>query len=96
MQSSCEGHHPVTCRVLMLPILDLNPSDMTCVRSVFGFINKQASLLHLPSSYITFHQPLYSKAIDIVLADGLNTVVQFGGFHTLMNFMGAVGHVMHG
>ena len=80
MQSNCEGHHPVTCRVLMLPILDLNPSDMTCVRSVFGFISKQASLLHLPSAYITFDQPLYSKAIDIVLADGLNTVVGWADF----------------
>jgi len=38
----------------------------------------------------------YSKAIDIVLADGLNTVVRLDGFRTLMNFMGAVGHVMHG
>ena len=80
----------------MLPILDLNPTDMTCVRSVFGFISKQASLLHLPSAYITFDQPLYSKAIDIALADGLNTAVRLGGFHTLMNFMGAVGHVMRG
>ena len=63
---------------------------------LFGFISKQSSLLHLPSAYITFDQPLYSKAIDIVLADGLNTAVRLGGFHTLMNFMGAVGHVMRG
>ena len=96
MQSICEGHHPVTSKVLMLPILDLNPSDMTCVRSVLGFVSKQASLLRMPSTCVTFDQPLYSKAIDIVIADDLNVVVRLGGFHTLMNFMGAVGHIMRG
>ena len=66
--------------VLMLPILDLNPSDMTCVKSVLSFVSKQVSLLHLPSACITFDQPLYSKAIDIDLADGLNIVVRTVGW----------------
>ena len=41
-------------------------------------------------------QPLYSKAVDIVLAEKLNAVVTLGGFHTLMNFMGVIGHIMRG
>ena len=41
-------------------------------------------------------QPLYSKAVDIVLAEKLNVAVTLGGFHTLMNFMGAIGHIMRG
>jgi hypothetical protein len=45
---------------------------------------------------ITFDQPLFIKAVDIVRASGLKVVVRLGGFHTLMNFLGAVGGVMDG
>jgi len=80
----------------MLLILGLNPSDMTSVKSVLAFVSKQAQVLNLPTTCITFDQPLYSKAIDIVLTENMNIVVRLGGFHTLMNFMGSVGYIMRG
>ena len=62
-----------------------------CVR-----FHQQTGIIAAPTKRIHYtDQPLYSKAINIVLADGLNTVVRLGGFHTLLNFMGAVAHMGH-
>jgi len=96
MHSVCKGSHPLKSEVRMLLILGLNPSDMTSVKSVLAFVSKQAQVLNLPTTCITFDQPLYSKAIDIVLTENMNIVVRLGGFHTLMNFMGSVGYIMRG
>ena len=48
--------------------------------------------------FITFDQPLYIKARDLVAQDGsLNqVVVRLGGFHMLMTFLNCIGHVMVG
>ncbi|GBM61462.1 hypothetical protein AVEN_96571-1 [Araneus ventricosus] len=50
---------------------------------------------------VTFHQPLFIKAMDIVSqaneTDDLSKViVRLGGFHLLMSYMGAVGKIMGG
>ena len=44
---------------------------------------------------ITLDQPLYIKAIDISKM-AMNVVIRDGGFYTIMNFLGAVGHLMKG
>jgi hypothetical protein len=96
MQSVCQGSHPRTAVVRMLPIIDLSPSDMTCVWSTLMFVAKQAEVLNVTTACIAFDQPLYIKALDIVLAEEMKMVVRLGSFHTLMNFMGAVGSIMRG
>lgn len=96
MQSVCQGDHPPTSVVRMLPILDINPSDMSCIYSTLTFVCKQAELLNVKTPSITFDQPLFIKAVDIVAQEQLDMVVRLGGFHTLMNFMGALGHIMQG
>ena len=50
---------------------------------------------------MTFDQPLYWKAFEILqkLPDGdtlKNIVVVLGSFHTLMNVLGAIGHLVNG
>ena len=49
---------------------------------------------------MTFDQPLYWKARDVVANDTepelKNVVVRLGGFHLLMSFMGAMGTIMDG
>ena len=47
---------------------------------------------------LTFDQPLYVKACDIVAAtDELSSVViRLGGFHMLMSYMGSIGYTMNG
>jgi hypothetical protein len=96
MQAVCEGEHAPTSVVRMLPIIDLSPSDMTCIYTTLLFVKKQAEYLGIPQPSITFDQPLYIKAVDIVRHHDLNIVVRLGGFHTIMNYMGAIGSNMRG
>ena len=50
---------------------------------------------------VTFDQPLYAKAREMVLAAGPHSplsgiVIQPGGFHLLLSFMGSIGVIMAG
>ena len=48
---------------------------------------------------MTFDQPLYQKASEIVATSSVDlgsVIVRLGGFHLLMSFMGAVGNIMAG
>ncbi len=80
-----------TCKseVLLLPIIDLSPSDDSCMYSTLMYIQGQAKQLNIPTPCITFDQPLWLKAVEIIRAKSLNIVCRLGGFHTLMSFMGS-------
>ena len=52
--------------VKFLPVIDLNPSDETCIYSTFSFLIKEAKKLNIPSVCITFHQSLWQKAMGII------------------------------
>ncbi len=84
MQATCTGEHPPMSVVRMLPILDLSPSDMNCVYSTLLFVQKQAKQLGLMKPCITFDQPLFIKAVDIVRHNQLCMTVRLGAFHTLV------------
>ena len=46
---------------------------------------------------MTFDQPLYHKALNILTADGCefkDIVLRLGGFHTMMCFLSAIGDCM--
>lgn len=50
---------------------------------------------------VTFDQPLYIKACDIISSCPENSdlstiIVRLGGFHLLMSFMGCIGYIMDG
>jgi len=47
---------------------------------------------------VTFDQPLYIKAAEIVAAstDLSNVVVRLGGSHLLMSYLGSIGFIMGG
>jgi len=60
------------------------------------YVSDQAKSLGLPTACIRFDQPLYIKALNVTLKAQLYVVVRLGGFHTLMSFMGSLGHVMCG
>ena len=42
MQRICDGQYPGKSSVLFLPMIDLDPTDMTCVYSTLLFVSKQA------------------------------------------------------
>ena len=92
-----DGDSEEKAEVLILPIIDLSPSDNTCIYSTLLYIQEQASRLNLPTACVTFDQPLWLKAIEIVKAKEMTTVVvRLGGFHLLMSACGSVFKMMKG
>lgn len=79
--------------VLLLPIVDMNPSDDDCIYSTLTYIQTQAQRLNIPTPCVTFDQALWIKAIEIIKSKSLNIV---GGFHTMMSFVGSIGQMMKG
>jgi hypothetical protein len=96
MRTNCIGEHLPAAQIRMLPIIDMDPLDETCIYSTLLFVEKQSEKLQGRVPCITFDQPLFIKAVDIGIASGLKVVVRLGGFHTLMNFLCAVGGVRDG
>lgn len=89
--------HPTPkSEVLFLPIIDLNPSDQCCIYSTLLYVQCQAEKLSIPTPCITFDQPLWVKAVDIIKDKSMNIVCRLGGFHTMMSFMGSIGSMMKG
>ncbi|KAK6168833.1 hypothetical protein SNE40_020007 [Patella caerulea] len=81
----------------ILPLLDLNPTDESTIFSLICYVDKQARQCKMPCTTITFDQPLYIKAVEVTAAIQCETVVvRLGGFHTLMNAVGAIFHLMRG
>jgi len=98
MQNAFSSYHASYCKseVLLLPIIDLSPSDDTCMFSVLCYIQDQAKLLNIPSPCVTFDQPLWLKAFEIIQAKSLNIVCRLSDFHTMMSFIGSIGSMMKG
>uniref|UniRef100_A0A6P7GQR1 Uncharacterized protein LOC114341772 n=1 Tax=Diabrotica virgifera virgifera TaxID=50390 RepID=A0A6P7GQR1_DIAVI len=86
--------------VTFLPFINLDPSNMSCVYSSLKYARSECDKIKQHTCFITFDQPLYAKATDIVASssndDLKDTVVLLGGFHTIMSFLGAVGYIMSG
>ncbi len=98
LYNKCE--HPGKSSVLFLPMIDMNSGDKTCILSTLEYLCKLASKHNMPA-VVTFDQPLYWKASEIVNAapdDSLirNVVLMLGSFHTFMNVLGAIGTLMDG
>ena len=78
-----------------LPIIDLNPSDESCIYSTLLFIIEQAKELGVVP-IVTFDQPLWLKATGIIEKYGLKIVCRLGGFHEMMSSLGSIGNFMKG
>jgi hypothetical protein len=99
MKSCLQGTHPGKANVVFLPFIDLSASYPTCIYSTLKFISS-LSEKHQFHPVITFDQPLYWKAMKIVKSnrnqDISRIIVKLGGFHTMMSFIGSIGHIMDG
>lgn len=100
MQRVCDGQYPGKSSVLFLPMIDLDPTDMTCVYSTLLFVSKQAKRYGF-TPILTFDQPLWWKALNIIQnepsgSDLKSIVLRLGGFHIEMSFLGCIGHLMAG
>ena len=76
-------------------MIDLDPSDPSCIFSTLKFVSLQAAK-HGVTPIVTFDQPLYWKALTIIRAQSSGTymkniILRLGGLHIQMNFMGSIG-----
>ena len=90
--------HQIKSSVSFMPMLDLNPSDLICIRSTLHFVCNQAGKY---APVVTFDQPLLQKASFIISSHNPSchlrkNVLRLGGFHTQMYFIGRIGHLMSG
>ena len=100
MQKICEGDYPGQSSIIFLPMIDLDPSDKTCIYSTLLFVTEQAKRYQV-TAVITFDQPLWLKALMIVRSEPQDSelksiVLRLGGLHTEMSFLGCIGHIMAG
>lgn len=96
MGSSALNACSAVADVRMLPIIDMNPKDLSCIYSTLCFIEKQSKLLNVTIPCVTFDQPLWLKSVDIVETCNMNVFRRLGLFHALMSFIGSLGTVMEG
>ena len=82
--------------IKFLPIIDLDPTNETCIYSTLLFVIDQAKKMNITTPAITFDQPLWLKATSIIKEEKLDMVCRLGGFHALMSFIGSVGNLMNG
>ena len=94
MQHVTRGNHPPKSKVYMLPVIDLKPTDENCMFSTLKYIENQARELNIPDACVTFDQPLWLLASEIIDAKNLNIINRLGGFHLLMSFLGSIGNLM--
>ena len=78
--------HPGKSNIRFLPMINHNPSDISCVYSTLKHAKERAGRAR-KTLVITFDQPLYWKAKSIVDAEPAtsalrNAIVVLGGFHT--------------
>ena len=100
MQLLHRGNHPGRSSVMFLPMIDMNPSDATCVYSTLKYIREHARR-HDVTPIITFDQPLWWKAQMIIVTEPVGSdlkdiILRLGGFHAEMSFLGCIGYLMAG
>ena len=98
MQSVCHGPHPGKSSIHFLPMIDMDPTDMSCIYSTLHFVAAES---HRQGTIpmLTFDQPLYWKAKTIIIHEKEGSelkpiVLNLGGFHSAMGFFRCIGHVM--
>ncbi|GBP57162.1 hypothetical protein EVAR_37841_1 [Eumeta japonica] len=82
-----------------LPFINAPPSDYDTILTDLLFVSEKCESLHQHTYFVTFDQPLYFKAREIISSHDENsklnnTVVRLGELHLLMSFMGSIGYIM--
>ena len=96
MTNISRGTYPGKSTIMFLPIIDLSPTDPTCIYMALEFVIDQAKSLNIRTPVLTFDQPLWLKATEIANCKSMNIVLILGGFHLLMSFMGSIVSLMKG
>ena len=98
-----EGEHPGQTRFFFHPFVEAKPDSDEAVYSTLVCILECCEAAGVVP-HITFDQPLYERAFKIrnrmaALPGGerwKNLILHLGLFHTIMSYMGSIGHRMEG
>ena len=98
MQMIQQGDYPGKSSVFFFPMIDMKPTDNSCIYSTLKFVCTEARL-HNTKAVLTFDQPLFWKALIIVESEPKDSdlraiILRLGGFHLQMSFLGCIGHLM--
>lgn len=90
-----------TSQVMFLTFIDHPASNVDTIYTTLLCALDIAKLHGQKTCVITFDQPLYSKAREMVAASDSSSnlckvVMKLGGFHMLMSFLGSMGYIMDG
>ena len=77
-QEESVGTHLPPANITMLPIMDLKSCDESCTYSMM--ILNEATLLNISTTCITFDQPLWWKAVEIIDAKSMDIIYRLRGF----------------
>ncbi len=82
----------------ILPFINQDPTNPNTIYSAMCFVQRLSEKYNLGMCPVTFDQPLYIKAAEIVQAspDITRICVRLRGFHLLMSYMGSIGFIMGG
>ncbi|KAE9525653.1 hypothetical protein AGLY_014180, partial [Aphis glycines] len=88
-------------KILFLPFVHQPASNYNTIYTTLLCALENAKNYGHDVCVITFDQPLYTKAQEIVSAapeksDLSKIVIRLGGFHLLMSFFGTIGYIMQG
>lgn len=88
-------------KISFLPFLHQPASNYNTIYTTLLCALEDAKRYNHKVCIITFDQPLYAKAREIVSAASEGSelskiIVRLGGFHLLMSFFGAIGYIMQG
>ena len=91
MQSTLHEDHKGQCSVIFMPLINYNPSEVSCIYTTLLFICEQASLQYV-TPVVTFNQSLYYKAVTIAAAEPSNSpirnmIIMIGGLHIRMSYL---------
>ncbi|KAK4885458.1 hypothetical protein RN001_001729 [Aquatica leii] len=88
-------------KILFLPFVQQPASNYSTIYTTLLCALEDTKRYNHKVCIITFDQPLYAKAREIVSAASEGSelsriIVRLGGFHLLMSFFGAIGYIMQG
>ncbi|KAL8563078.1 hypothetical protein ACOMHN_065220 [Nucella lapillus] len=100
MQTICSGAYPGKSSFTFLPMIDMDPTNRSCIFSTLHFVSSVASRYDC-TPVLTFDQPLWWNSTMIIDGEPPNSplcsiVLRLGGFHCQMNFLGCIGRLMAG
>ena len=96
MSKVSSGDYPGKSHTQLLPLIDLDPNNLSCIYSTLSFVVKQARHLNVKTPCMTFDLPLWQKSLEITTASSFDIVLILGGFHMMMSYMGSISTIMNG